>query len=202
MSSRKWFYIKDVLEQYILIFPSLCAFVMFSLVHLEPRYIAAFVVLFWLGLFLAVKLEKNTYNIKLIECVVNSLLVMLMITIGVSTARDVSAWQQNGSKHVEWEIAQGLKELGIKEKDKVATIGYEIPYSPYWARVAKVKIVSEIVSKDADRFWSASDLIKSQVITAFRKTGASVIVTNKLPECCSKSGWQKIKKTNTYAYFL
>lgn len=200
MGGRKKNLISDLQNQNILIVPSLAAFFMFSLVHLEPRYIGAFIVVFLLGLFLAVRLPKSQE--KLIEAVVISVSAMTMLTTGTVVARDVMLWEKYSSQNTELKIVQGLKHLGIKEGDKVATIGYLVPNLPYWARLAKVKIVSEITLKDSDKFWQADSKTKSEVIKAFEKTGARIIVADKIPQCCSKDGWERVESTDIFVYLL
>ena len=126
--------------------------------------------------------------------------LILMISIGTLSAKEISGWQKVGSVHTDWEIAKGLEKLGIKRGDKVATIGYSVPYSAYWARVAKVKIVAEIVRQDADKFWNKNEDVKRQIIKSFAKTGAKVIVTNQFPKYYPKGKWIQIGNSESYAY--
>ncbi len=202
MGNRKLKSIKDAFNCWILIVPALLVFIMFSLVHLEPRYIAAYIVLLWLGLYSSVRLQNNSYSKKLVEATVMLSVLILMISIGTMSAKEISGWQKVGSVHTDWEITKGLEKLGIKRGDKVATIGYAVPYSAYWARVAKVKIVAEIIRQDADKFWSQSEDVKGQVVKLFAKTGAKIIVTNQLPKYYSKGKWIQIGSSECYAYFL
>lgn len=190
---------KDLLKYKILLIPSLFAFVMFSSVHLEPRYIGGFIPLFFLGILSAVKFSKQSELI--VEKIVTVILLMLMLTIGIIDGREISAWVKNGSEHIEWNIANELTKFGIKEGDKVATIGYAIPYSPYWARVAKVKIVSEIMEKDSNDFFNLDGKKREEVLSVFKSTGAKIVVINKLPAGFSKDKLHKLPN-NLFAYLL
>ena len=139
---------------------------------------------------------------KFMEFTVMLSVAMLMIAIGTTSSKEISGWQKIGSVHTDWEIAKGLEKLGIKQGDKIATVGYSVPYSAYWARVGKFKIVAEIIRQDADKFWSKSEDVKRQVIKSFAKTGAKVIVTNHLPKDLLKGKWIQIGSSECYAYFL
>ena len=94
------------------------------------------------------------------------------------------------------------KRLRIKEGEKVAIIGYEIPHLPYWPRLAHLKITAEITARDTKEFWEKDDLTKVRIIEIFKSTGAKVVVAKTIPECCSKTNWHKVNNTNVYYYVL
>jgi hypothetical protein len=108
-----------------------------------------------------------------------------------------------------WQIADGLKHMGIGPGDQVGFIGYG-KGSGYWARLAKVQIIAEIttewpvvVEDDVTRFWHSDDEIKRGVIDAFAKTGAKAIVAEEWWSLgISYAGWQRIGDTNHFVYFL
>lgn len=190
---------KDFSKYKILLIPSLFAFIMFSLVHVEPRYVGVFIPLFFLGLLSAARFSKQLEPI--VDKIVSVMLLMLMLTISIVDGREISSWIQNGNEHIEWNTATALTKLGIKEGDKVATIGYAIPYSPYWARVAKVKIVSEIIEKDSNGFFELDSKKREEVLNVFKSTGAKIVVVNKLPPGFSKDNLQALPN-NLFAYLL
>ena len=200
-NQSEWF-INNLVSEWVLTMPALFTFFMFSLVHLEQRYIGAFVVIFLLGLISGIQLKDSPELNKLTEVILLTITIMLMITTGITTAKEISIWQKNWTTNSEWEIASSLKKLGVNEQDKVATIGYNVPDSAYWARLAKVKIISEITIKDANLFWEANDKLKEKVINLISTTDAKVIVASTIPEHCPKAGWQKLGSSNSYVYFL
>ena len=194
--------LKNIFQQWVLLIPSLAAFAMFSLVHLEARYIAAFVVIFWIALLYSVLLQNTNEFKKLLEYVAVGIIVMIMATTATMTVQEVSLWQKDGQEHTDWEVANAISKLGIHKGDKIATIGYAVPYSAYWARLAKVQIISEITTKDADKFWSSSDSIKEEVIKVIKNTGAKAIVAYKIPSCCNKNGWKDLEKGKCFIYLF
>jgi hypothetical protein len=186
----------------ILILPSLFAFLMFSLVHLEPRYIGAFIPLFFLGVLASFRFEKNKELLNVVNKTSITIFLMLILSISVINGREISGWLSGSQIHTEWEVAQSLKSTGINEGDNVAVIGYAIPYSPVWARVARVKIVSEILEKDANEFWSLIQESNTGVIKVFQTTGAKAIIAKTIPLCALKSDWKKLSNNGPYVKLL
>jgi hypothetical protein len=209
MSNRKWFYFKDLSKYLSLIVPSTVAMVLYLLVHLEERYIAAFFLIFSLSTLLTFCLPDSIESRKLFKSITIVVLIMFTIKLSALTGQNVINIFHNVIKgrdaNVTWNIASGLNQAGIKAGDKVATIVDD--YNQYWARLAKVTIVAEIPSEyDINNFWTAHDVIKSKVISAFAKTGAKVIVTENIPsyaiDYALKSGWKRVGSYNYYIYFL
>lgn len=185
---------------WFLILPSLFSLFMFSLVHVEERYIAAFLVVFWSALFMTVKVENSKFNKKILTSVPTISAIVLLLVSYTTTVVEIYYWNKNGSEHIEYNIAKSLKELGVKEGDKVATIGYQVPESQYWARVGRFKVVSEIVKKDANSFWASVQ--KGRIYSAFSSTGAKVLVAKEAPSYYEEFGWKRLGNSKSYGLIL
>lgn len=206
MSRRRWLGVKDIAQHWNLFVPAIAALGMYSLVHVESRFIAAFVVLLWMGVFSGVRLSDSQESRRLVACVTAAMLTVMMITIGFlpalkaySTARDLIRGR-NPWPHAQWQVADGLNRMEVQPGEKVAWIGN--PANNAWARLARVQKVAEIPSVEADNFWAADHLVKSQVIKTFARTEATVIVTKNVPSSASTIDWQRIGNTDYYAYIL
>lgn len=230
MSGRQWLCIKDLSGHWHLFIPAIAGLGMYSLVsHLDLRYIGAFVVLLWMGVLSGVRLPDSQESRRLAISVTFALVSITMLTTTGLTIKVVMeqgtgahmhpagdiTWErafpvvmeQGTGAHMHWRVADGLARMGVNPGDKVASIGAS--HEAYWARLARVRIVAEIpVSnyrksyKDLDDFWMADPSVKSQVIQAFARTGAKVIVADRIPEYASATGWQRIGNTDYYAYLL
>ena len=77
------------------------------------------------------------------------------------------------------EVAEALNRSGIQPGDKMAIIGYG--YDAFWARLARAKIVAQMLNWQADNFWSGDSALQSQVLHAFAGTGAKAIVAENVP---------------------
>jgi len=206
MSRRGWLCVKDTLEQWFLLVPAAAALGMYSLVLVEARYIGAFVVLLWAGVFSAVRLPVSNDSRRLVASVSIAMVLVMMVTIGLSSGRVAysiaydSLIDNNASYNEHWRVADGLNQMGVQPGDKVAFIGNT--FKAFWARLARVRIVAEIPSAEVNNYLSAKNSVKSQVLEAFAQTGARAIVTGHVPDHSSAGGWQKIVNTDYYAYFL
>ncbi len=195
-----------------LLFPAIAALSMYALIHVETRYIGAFVVLVWLSLFSAVRFRSDEGSSRFKNAAVIALVVASMTVIlakqmipAVSSVPDV--FRQEGSRY--WQVADGLSQMGVQPGDQVAFIGSGFGSGSFWGRLAKVQIIAEItagsdmaVRDDVDEFWHSNNEVKRQVIDAFAKTGAKCIVADKIPPGVDYPGWKEIGNTDHYVYFL
>jgi len=137
-----------------------------------------------------------------------------VIALGLLAARGVArdavdSFRQRG--HPQWEIARGLRQLGVQPGDRVASIGDS--FMAYWARLAGVTIIAEIPCESAELFWAADAAVKSQVLRKFANAGARVVIAQgekrlmsrpscKVPKLDSPPGWTQVDRTGYYAFFL
>jgi hypothetical protein len=214
MGGRRWMAIKDIAQYWVLLVPGFAALAMYSLVHAVPRYVGPFVVLLWVGVFCGVRLPDSYESRRLVACVIVAIISLVtLIKIAAPTAqviydsgRDLIRWRDT-SVNLHWQVADGLRQMGIQAGDHVALIG--LGSREYWARLARVRIVAEIPQshegepeyQEAHKFWAADDFVKSQIIQTFARTGAKVIVARERRNAAT-TGWQSIANTDYYAYIL
>jgi hypothetical protein len=129
--------------------------------------------------------------------------MVLLVSAVVSSARDVrhTMYRQppafDGVLH--WEIADALRQLGVRADDRVALIGTGMS-ACRWARLARVRIVAE--APDRGRFWTGSDDERARVVQTLAGTGVAVIVAEEVPKRASTSGWIRLGRSADYAYFV
>jgi hypothetical protein len=202
----KWFRVKDIARHWPLFAPSIVAFILYLLTVVLSRYLGAFVVLIWIGIFSGIRLPESQDSRRLIGCATAAMVTVMMITISFSpvlTALSKAGQLVRGRNpwpHLQYQVAEGLNRMGVRSGDKVAFIGNSFKAS--WARLARVKIVAEIPSRQVANFWAADNSIKSQVIKTFGTTGAKVIVVEYVPSVVSTRDWKRIGNTSYHAYML
>ena len=207
MSSRRLSFLRAIAEEWNLLIPAIAAFGMYSLVHIERRFVGAFDVLFWMGVTVAsgIYLSRSQESKRLVSYVSIAMVLSLMLAISYSTAEVIFAaihdWRMKDSEaHMQVHVANGLSRMGVQPGDKVAIIGDSFNASK-WARLARVRIIAEMPEYE-QLFWAANSLVKSQVIKIFASTGAKVIVVETGPSYGPTIGWHTIEKTGRYAYML
>ena len=197
--SRRAFF-RNLGAHLFLLLPALAAFLMYLLIHVEGRYVAAFVVLLFMSLLASVPLDASERTQAALP---------LALSTGASSFHSLSnTLRRTPNEHVR--VAEGLRALGIVEGERVASSGDAI-YSA-WPRLARVRVVAEIPyvvrgaqsapTGEVEKFWSADDSTKARGIEIFRETGAKAIVAHRIPRGASTAGWTRIGETKHYVYFI
>ena len=193
-----------------LVLIAIAAFGLYALVYLEGRYIGAFLVLFWAGLFSCIRIPKSLLSQRLIAVAGAILLSCFLLNIvsfnleglkrigllktssGKESARD----QSPSYKPVR--LAEAVLEMGLKPGDEIAFIGYS--FGAFFARLARLRVIAEIPDDQAESFWLADPDRRSAVVEALRKTGARAIVAERVTPGASVKGWQRIGNSRHFIY--
>jgi len=129
-------------------------------------------------------------------------IVVIMFSLASETVYSkLRTFRQNGG-YRHWTIADGMSRVGLNLGDDVAFIGFsDFGYAAFWARLARVRIIAEILPEDSAAFWAANALVKSRVLKAFARIGIKGIVAEYPAPGDSTKGWQRIGNTNYYVIF-
>lgn len=184
--------------RWIWLVPIAAVLSLYGLVHVENRFVGAYITIFWLGLYMmGIRLRDSHSSRNLLAGVIGSVAaVVLFSTVLPKTLSDVQAitvgQSEPNDEYVR--VAKGLRKLGIQPGTQVAHIG-NTSQSSLWARMARVRITAEITSKDAPGYWQADRATKHDVREVLTKTGVKAIVTDSPtspPSDDSDMQWQLI----------
>lgn len=211
IGQRRGVQVKYILQQWGLAILALVAFGMYALVHVQSRYIGAFVVLLWADLLAGVRLPNSQESRRWVALVSAIMLLFMLVNIaafnleGLNTLTFGANTGQPSSQEASpprWpgEVAEELHRLGVQPGDKVAVIGYA--FDSYWARLARVKIVAEMLDWQADPFWLGEPSLQSKALQAFASTGAKAIVAERVPAYVHPTHWHRVRNSNYYIYLL
>ena len=200
LGSKGWLCVKSIANQWSVLLPAVAAFGMYAIVHVETRYIGAFAVLFWLGLFSGVRLPNDDKSRRWMAFATLAISTVMMIGTAISTARDAMRESiPTFDSVVQWQYAEQLKRLGVQSGEKVGIIGSALG-AARWARLARVQIVAETPWTDTGKFWLADEETKARVVDTFATTGVKAIVAEKGPPFFAMNGWVRIGTSSDYAY--
>ena len=178
--------------------PSLAACAAYSLVLVEPRYIAPFLVFLWLAAFVGVARASSALSRRVILAVVLGILAVTGIKTAKYFVSDLAA--MSNQRNVYWQVAQNLHRLGIQPGDSVSIIaGNSVAH---WARLAGVKIVAELPLGQDEIFWKADRPTRDRVYAAFAGTGSRVVVVQDPPPDATRDDWHQLGDTPFYVRFL
>lgn len=209
VGGKFWLSVKDLVNNWRLIIPAVAGLAIYMIAidmpasFMQTRYIAPFIVLLFAGVFSSVRLPDSQESKRLIAgMTLATFLIVVSNQLFYQSAKNLWTVVTNSEQHIEWQVADSLNQLGVHSGEKVAILGaYYHPYY-HWARLARVKIVAEIV--DEKSFWDANAVVKSDVLETIEQTGAKIIVQKpgfEIPDAAIASGWRKLGKTG-YHYFL
>jgi hypothetical protein len=170
---------------------------LYALVNVETRYVAGYVILFWMALLAGVRLREVQQ--KAGEYLALAAVVTVLFSVGDTTVHAVRAMGPYSARN-QVDVAEGLERMQIKSGDEVAVLGDG--NWAYWARLGQLKIVSTIMANDAPTFWSCKTERKDQVYRLFASTGAKVVVTNGPLAPNADAGWQQVGTTEYYVHSL
>jgi hypothetical protein len=194
---RRW--LGRIGKTWFLLAPALAGMAMFAPVHVEMRYIGSFVVVFWLTLLAAIRLPDSPQIARLARALTAIPTVSLLAIALFWSARYVRADVRQVDE-TNQRVAQWLSRNRARPGDSVALMGFGL--DAYWARLAGLRIVAELPKENSERFWEADSALRSQVIGAFTRTGARILVAEKVPPSAPLAGWTQIDQTDYYAYRL
>jgi hypothetical protein len=96
------------------------------------------------------------------------------------------------------DVAKSLNNLGVMPGDKVGVIGYG--YDSFWARLARVKIVAELLDKDAVDLWYADEELWQSVLKSFADIGVSAVVAEYVPGDVYMNNWHRVGNSNYFIF--
>jgi hypothetical protein len=186
----------------------------YGLVIVEERYVTTGFLLIALTLFAALRPSSTSRATQLASTASVIALLTALFATG-ETLRTVlnmrryllaDGYSRGWYDPETFAAAQGLKDLGLSSGDAIACVGTRAClYDHYWARLADVRILTEIYQPDPPLYASLTALPNlNQAIVAARQNGAKVLVGYFDPgtmagETPLTAGWIRLGNSPFYA---
>ena len=168
---------------------------MYLVINIEPRYVGAFLVLFWFGLLAGFSLPRGpgrTIGLLMTVALVLSLLHFAW--------RQASAAAGNGPSNQDFEAAQQLERSGLQAGDRVARISSGL-LDMGVERVLRVEIAGEVDYTSASDFWALPLRNQQDLLHLFSTRGAkAVIATNPGLRDDNRVEWQRLGTTRYWVW--
>ena len=183
---------------------SAAALSMYSLVLVEPRYVAPFLVLLVLGLLTLIR--PTTPRVAALETPIGLMLVALMVLqiaiamsepAGAVLSEAVSGQLRAPDEHAR--VAVALRSAGVLPGDRIASGNRG--FNAYWARLARVSIVAEVSGYDGTAILEAETDTRAAAQRLLLAQDIRALVARGWPALTSDPGWHAVDGTD-YFYYL
>ena len=171
---------------------------MFAFVLIEPRYIAPFIVLFWIAVYDLGFSGLRRWAPAFYRGAMGVAAICVFLPPSLDVAFASADLLRRPLPRTDMIVAEELSDLGIRPGDEIATIGPS--YGVYYARLAGLKIVANVGFDDTDQVWTLSAKKFDTLREDLRRIGVKAIVG---PDRCGSVdvGWRSIRET-TYCVNL
>lgn len=192
----------------LLTWVALAALLLYAPILVAGRYVGAFVVLFWADPLARASLPDSTLARRVVPAAGLLMATFLFVNLILFNLQGFGDLTRNSAPETavagppSWPgaTAEALWALGIQPGDQVAVIGYG--FDSFWARLARVKIVAEMMGWEADPFWLGDPDLQQDVLAVFASAGARAVVAEYAPPYARLDGWQQVESSNFYIYLL
>ena len=188
--------LRTLREYWRIAIPSLAALVAYWCVYVEDRYIAGFTVILCILLFASIRLPIHAVSQRLLKAAVIALVVATGVALFPQFRHDVE-FSSQPLPNLHWEVANALhRDFGLRDGDTIGCMGN--CFYAYWARLGKLRIVTEIPGEQTYVFRSSNPATQSAALQSMARTGAQVVVT----KTSVGDGWKRVGWTDYFAYDL
>jgi hypothetical protein len=189
---------KNILRSWPLLVPAAAAPCLYLLISVEPRYVAPFLVLALLGLFQGIlRLQRKKAATRTAVVVAASLIVLSALLV----VYHLAGFPRGETLGLYLQVGTSLNRAGVRPGDEVAIIG-DSSDGCRWARMARVRIVAQILREDVGEFWRVSGPVKAELYGAFARVGAKAVVAASPPPSGEFADWQRLGDTQYFLHFL
>jgi hypothetical protein len=215
---RRWLSRRGILAYWFLLLPSIAYVALYTLVCVDPRYVAGSLLVIWMCILASISLTNATLRTRANQIL--QLFSLLVAAAFLATHLLRPAWHtmddlfhlRESERSLNWMVAQRMKELGLRPGDRIAWIGEAIVAE--WVRLDGAKIVAEVPVRydrlEANRFrsvitnqaeiedfWHAPAPVKARVLDLFRQEGVTFVMVDRIPEGVDSDGWRRVLPETT-----
>jgi hypothetical protein len=190
----------------VLVAPAVAAAAIYSVVLVEARYVAPFLVLLMLGVVSMVQLPETGWRAALVVpfSVVVVLAMLLRISwttsqIGGSMLAQVVRGRLLAADD-QAQVADALHSAGLRPGDPVASGNRA--FNAYWARLARVPIVAEVTGYDAAAILEADAEARSAAQQQLLAQPVRAVVAYGWPAQTGDTGWRPVDGTDYFYYIV
>jgi hypothetical protein len=190
---------KGILANWSLFGMCVAAMGLYALVHVETRFVGAYVSIFWMTILFGARLPNSDGQRKMAEYMALAVVATILLSVGDSTLRAVRAGNPYSAVE-QIVVADNLEKFGLHAGERVAVLG-DGNWS-YWARSGKLKFVASVMAGDVPAFWATTRDRREEIYRLLARAAARAVVTTGPIHPDAGEGWQQIGATEYYVRWL
>ena len=163
----------------------LAACALYLPVHVEPRFLGAFLAIFWVGLY-GYLLPNSPVGIR--TAVLATVIAVLLLPFAASRTRAALASLRHPDPPVDQIAATAFRSLGLKPGDLLATVG--VDFQPFYARSAHLRTVAYVEAPEGA--WSLPPAEFARVKACLASAGIQALVARGRPSLPNPQEWTEI----------
>jgi hypothetical protein len=192
---------RNILGSWPLLIPGVVGPLLYLLVSVEPRYVAPFLLLVFLGSFPGIFLRSQKDSTRRTVLATLALAASVTVFAGLLVVYHVAGFPRQDTGDLWVQVGKSLNAVGVQPGENVAIIG-DSSDGCRWARMARVRIVAQVLREDVPSFWRLAPSVQSDVYEAFVKAGAKAVVAEKTTPSGGVADWQRLGNTDYFVHFL
>lgn len=194
---------RNILGSWPLLIPGIAVPSLYLLVNVEPRYVAPFLVLLLVGLFPGILLYDSWVAANRNTVVAVTVAVFVFAVAALLVAYHLAGFPRLEDKQLNLFVHVGtaLNKDGVEPGEDIAIIG-DSSDGCRWSRLARVRIVAQVLREDIADFWRLDTDKQTEVYEAFARAGAKAVVAKNSPQAGRLSDWQRLGDSDYYVHFL
>jgi len=194
--------LKSIPRSWPLLIPGIVGPCLYLLIAVEPRYVAPFFVMVLVGLFPGILRRNSLNNGRRVTVWLLTVAASLMFFSASLVAYHLAGFPRAEDGSVFLQVGSALNRAGVRPGEEVAIMG-ESSDGCRWARLARVRIVAQILREDVGDFWRITDPHeKAEVYDAFVRAGATAVIAEDTPPSRAIGEWQQLGDTHYYVHLL
>jgi len=169
---------------------------MYAVISVEPRYVAAFLALFWSGLILGFPIPQETGR-KIAMLIVIATIAGLLFPAFPQTYVEYAHYPRSNA---DFDAARSLSGLGIKPGDWVARIS-PLVSDLGMERILRVEVAAEVDHDYAAEFWDRPWVTQQALLRTFVSRGVkAVIATSPKLSAENQAEWRRLGLTQYWVW--